>query len=348
MKKNSIIVLTIILLAVVVIGIRLLTHHNAKTTTTAAPIPVTTVAVKHALREDTVTTQGHLDAIHSANITAKVDGYIQSLNFKEGQHVDAGQTLITLHANTERDALAEDNADLKLAQLNFERNEKLLKTAAVSPQMMDALKAAYQKAQATSAAAQVSVSNKTLTAPFNGTMGVSTLNVGDYVKSGTALAPITDEKTLKAVFDLPAQYINAVHPGAHVMLRAKQGEASAKTAAIVSFVSPNINTDTQTFEVHATFDNSSHLFHPGEYVQIAQTLGPPKQVLVIPERSIVESITGANVYVIKNHKANLIPVTLAATFKNQAVVSKGLALHQAVITDGIMQIKSGATVVVTS
>lgn len=305
--------------------------------------PVVLIKAKQIVLPKSISATGTLIALHQASISPKVSGYIASLNFTEGAMVKKGQVLLTLDADNSRDQLAADHADMQLAKLTLARNQKLVSHGDVSPATMDQLKANYQKDLATYNAQKTVVADNVITAPFSGIIGNSTLNVGDYVQAGSTLVTLTDTHQLKVSYALPASVINAVKQGQAVTISSKHHKAQAK----VSFISPSISSDTQTFTVHATLKNSAEIFHPGEYVSIQQNLGKQQTAIVIPQQSIIYSISGANAYSVIHGHVVEIPISLGPNVGNNVVVTKGLKVGTPVISAGVNQVRPGSLVKVT-
>jgi membrane fusion protein (multidrug efflux system) len=180
------------------------------------PQPVEVVSAERGRVEDQVDAVGSLTPNESANIAPEIAGRITALPFKEGQRVEAGQTLVELDASILQAELKQAEAELGLAEDTSQRTNELVKRGAGTV-------VAQQQASAQLIASQVKVSvartrlEKTkLVAPFAGVIGLRNISVGNYVNVGQSIVTVTSVDPLKLNFRVPETYFPFVKTGQSV------------------------------------------------------------------------------------------------------------------------------------
>lgn len=290
----------------------------------------------------TTTTTGSLVAIESTQITPRTSGYIQSIAVHEGESVAKGQILFQLNDHAEKDALLAAKANYSLSLLRFKQEEKLLPKGYITKDTFDATKVTLKQNKATLQAAEKNLADRTITAPFNGTVGALPVSVGDYVNPGNTLTTVVNTKHLRAEYALPSKDLNALQLKQSVTISAAGDKENIQAA--VSYIAPSIDQTSQTIDVHARVNNTDSLFKPGEYVVITQNLGVTKNAMLIPEQSILATINGYSVFVVKNNKAVRVPVKVGDHLHGNAVILNGISPHDQIIIAGQNQVKNNQAV----
>lgn len=345
MKKKLIttsITLLIILIALIV-------HHHKKnnaleTRNQLAAIPV---RVEKPIQQSiplTASATGYLIAKKSTTITPRTSGYIQMINAHEGQSVTSGQVLFQLDNQTEKDALAAAKANAELSQLQYQRDKKLLAKGYITQDTYYAAEVTFKQNQAALETAQNNLDNKSITAPFNGTMGALSVSLGAYVNPGTALTTLVDNNHLRVEYALPVKDLAQLQLNQAVNIL--DATNNQKINATVTYISPAIDQNTQTIAVHASIDNQAQTFKPGEYVTITQNLGSQNNALLVPEQSVLASINGYHVFIVKNNKAVKVPVKMGDRINGNVVITTGLTPNDEVIIAGENDVKDKQAVII--
>jgi membrane fusion protein (multidrug efflux system) len=158
---------------------------------------------------------------------------------------------------------------------------------------------------------------------LNGAIGSLNLTAGDYVTPDKTLTTITDLDHLKASYSLGSNFYDATHLKQAVTLSSMSNSSQSVTATI-SYISPTVYADTQTFNVHALFDNDHHTFAPGETAMVTQTTAINPNGITIPLQAVMTSLDGNSVYVVKHGQAMKQPITLGLAQKDKVQILKGL------------------------
>ena len=194
-------------------------------------------------------------------------------------------------------------------------------------------------------ATQTNLSQRTITAPFAGHIGAISVSVGDYVNPGNAMTTLVDNQHLRAEYTLPVIDLDTIKLNQPVIIQSSTGKNTLK--ATVSYVAPAVDQSTQTLAVHATVNNSAGLFKPGEYVTVTQQLGSQNNVLLLPEQSVLASISGYSVFVDKNNKAIRVPVKIGDRVNGNVVIDSGLTPNDQVIVAWQNEVKNNQSISVS-
>ena len=339
----------------------------------AGPIKVTVTPVLQKDVSEIRTWVGLLDGYQNADIRAQVTGYLMSQNYKEGSFVKKGTELFSIDKRPFEAALAQAQANYakavataQLSQITLDRQTQLYKTKVISQQEYDT---AYQTAQAdiaSAAAAQAAVQTAqinlnycTITAPFDGVVGVAQAQIGDLVGPGGTASVLTQMSQLdpiKANFSITEQeYLSAaamlneretseVPTPSVIELKLADGSTYPQKGHF-DFVNRQINVATGSIQVTALFPNEGLLLRPGLFGRITAPVRQLKGALVVPQAAVVElqgkhfvSIVGPD-----NTVATL-PVKLGPTEGPMQVVVGKLKAGDKVVVGGVEKVKAGMKV----
>ena len=101
---------------------------------------------------------------------------------------------------------------------------------------------------------------------------------------------------------------------------------------------------TRTVEVHAIIPNNAHQLAPGMFVKISQELSERQNALVVPAEALVATISGSEVYVIKNGRAVETPVQVGARWNDMVEITDGLKVNEAIVNVGQQKLRDGSQV----
>jgi membrane fusion protein (multidrug efflux system) len=319
------------------------------------PTAVNSVVVKEDSWESYVNAIGTLTAVQGTILAAEIPGKVTSIQFKSGDYVEAGATLIELDTSVELANLAGAKASGVEAQKMLERARLLRKRNANSEADLDAAVARSAEAQAQIAVLERTIEKKTIIAPFAGFTGIRKVNVGQYVNEGTEIVPLFALKKLYVDFSLPQSTLGLVKKGARVQVTTS--ESSTPTVGMVKSLDPNIDPQTRNYGVRAVIDNADDLLRPGMFVDVAVDTGLRKTIIPIPQASIVYAPYGDSVWIIETHKADDGSekksatqqfVKLGDTRGDYIAVTSGLKPGMEIVSSGGFKLHPGATVIVNN
>ncbi len=311
---------------------------------------------------------GTVQAYNTVAVKSRVDGQIVSVDFEEGQEVKEGAVLFQIDPRPYQAALDQatanlekDQATLANAQLNFNRDAKLIESRlAISQQQYDTDKAtvaadqaALDSDKAQVEAARLNLSYCTITSPIDGRLGARLVDKGNLVHGAgtTTLVNITQIKPIFVSFTLPQNTLDEVRrrqdkgPLAVDAVAADNGTILAEGK--LTLVDNMVDATTGTIHLKARFDNDDERLWPGEFVNVRVVLSVRRQVPTVPEQTVLEGANGRFVYVIRpDDTVERRVVEIAAVQDGKAVVAKGLEPGERVVVDGQYRLNNGAKITI--
>ena len=305
-------------------------------------------------------------------INPRVDGVIESLNFKEGSLVTKGQLLYTIDplpyqskVHQAEGALAEVESRLAKTKSDYDMMVPLAKMNAVSQRELIAAKAAYNASEASLKASKANLENARIElgycrilAPISGLIGMSKVRVGDYVRPGaiSVLNTVSDLGDVRVRFTMSEQEFLRIFRelnkensslkgvGHSISLKLSDGSVYPETGK-VSFADRQIDPTTGAITFEAEFPNHDKLLRPGQYVKIGVVTDVRKNALVIPQRAVVEMQGIYQVYVLgDSSKVHMQIVKPGPSFKDAYVVEDGLKSGDKIAMGGTSLLKNGSAI----
>jgi multidrug efflux system membrane fusion protein len=308
---------------------------------------------------------GTVQAFQTVTVRTRVDGNITKVLFTEGQEVKAGDPLFQIDPRPFQAALEQaqamktrDEAQLKGAQLDLERYQKLLPTGFQTRQQYDQQIATVGQLKGSIAADQAQIDNAQLNlqytdirSPIDGRTGARLVDLGNFVQASqtTALVTIAQIKPIYVSLTVPQENL--------VEIRTYQARAPLEVEAYASddktllsrgkltLIDNQVDTTTGTVRLKATFDNADERLWPGEFVSARLIVSTREQAIVVPAQTVMNGPQGSYLYVIKqDDTVERRAVQVAATEENRAVIEKGLARGERVVIEGQYRLTEGAKV----
>ena len=311
---------------------------------------------------------GTVQAYTAVTVRALVAGEIMQVHFREGQDVAKGDLLFTIDPRPYQAALAQaeaalarDRAQEANAAADAQRYEDLVAKDYVTRQQYDgvianqkALGATVRSDEAALERARLDLAYCSIRSPIDGRTGAVMVQVGNIVKSNDA--------TLVAINQVVPIYVSFAVPErdlAEIRKRQAQGKLTvqAEDAATnqpisrgeLTFVDNTVDRATGTIILKATFANPDRALWPGEFVNAVLTLATDQKAVVAPASAIQNGQQGTYAYVVKaDQTVESRPVTVARNAPEGAVIAKGLAPGETVVTDGQLRLSPGAKVEVVT
>lgn len=342
-RQYSIIVVLIVLLGLAVFWYEehQIDHNSPKSERVA--IPVTVTKVKRKVVPSQVEAIGTLQAKRQVDIAPQIAGKVVDVSYTPGSFVKRGKVLIQLDDRIYRAQLSSAQSALKLAETNYKRILQLIKSGAASRQLLDQERAAYQQAKASVSQNETYLAQTSIKAPFDSYVGPKNVSIGDYVQKGEKLTTMTDRSELQVDYALPERYLPRLKLGQLVEV-VVPNESEIKVKGKVSYIAPTVNRLTHSVALHATIPNKENLLTPGLFVKVHQVTHINHHALVVPQASIVPTITGPKVFVIKNKKAMLKRIKTGPAFQDMIEVKSGLRDGQLVVVAGQQRLQEGSLV----
>jgi membrane fusion protein (multidrug efflux system) len=343
MKKKKLMTIA----AIITIIIFILARYAVQTRP-IAPLPVvvqTTKVAMSALPQE-VQAVGALTA-RSVMITPELSGHIQKVLFTDGEFVKAGTVLIQLDDAINKSQLDSAKAQLAFSEHDFQRKSTLGKRGLVAKQDVDQSEANFKQKRAEVEEKQVMVSKMQLVAPFDGVVGKTTVNPGDYVTTNQPIVSLTDTHHLRVEYNVPEKVFPQLKLNQAVNVTTSTYPGQVFIGKI-AYIAPTVNVDNRSISLYAELSNDKNLLASGMLVNITQSLGSDDQAIMVPARSLVPTAEGEQIYKVVNGKAEAVNVQVGKRVDNQAQILQGIAANDVVITDGQFKVKTGMPVNIKS
>lgn len=288
---------------------------------------------------------GSLTAEQSVTVSSEVDGRIQHIFFSNGDQVGKNMPIIQLNNSVEQANYNTAVTDLNLARSTLARY-KLLPPGTESKQDMATKQAEIDKDQASVQLQQATLNQKTITAPFDGTLGNFQFQVGDYVTAGTPIVTLDNNHNLLVNFSVQQSKSALLKNGQQVKFTA-DAYPNKTFYGTVTFISPTVDTATRTIGIQALFENKKNLLSPGMFTHVLQQVGTTKHAMLVPDVAISADIKGYYVYRAINNRAIKTYITTGTHLKDMVEVTKGLGAKDVIISSGIQKLQDGSNITVS-
>ena len=311
------------------------------------PIAVATKLVQTVEWIDEVQATGTVVPIQGTLLSTELPGTVQSINFESGQDVAIGDILLRLDCRQERAELASANANSQLAQINYARAQKLIASKTISQAEFDISEAEMKKAIAQVEQIKSRIEQKTIRAPFTGSLGIRQVQEGQYLKAGEQVVSLQADELVYVNFYLSQSAYAYLKEGLAVSVSADVLGDSVITGKI-SAVANKVDVSSRMIEVQATLPNPERRLASGMYVNVLLSLTKKREALVIPQTAIVYTSYGNSVYLSKldedgsTYRAKQAAVALGKRKGDYVEVLSGVTEGSSVVTDGVFKIYPGA------
>jgi membrane fusion protein (multidrug efflux system) len=290
---------------------------------------------------------GSVTAMQGIYVTTEVAGKVDDILADSGQTVRAGDLLLRLDDSVDEADLKGLIAQRRLAQLQFERNSKLLKDKSVSRSDYDQSRASLDSAEAAVEGKQALIHKKAITAPFSGQLGIVDINLGQYLSPGDAIVSLQSLDPVYVDYTLPERHLPDVQVGQTVEVEV-QAWPGHRFKGTVSAINPGIDRGTRTLRVRATLDNPEHLLRPGMFAEVDTVLPKRDAILTLPRTAVIYNPYGESVFVIQKGDNGPVvqnrPVETGAVRAGRVEITRGLTAGEEVVAAGQNKLRNGQAV----
>ncbi|MUO78716.1 efflux RND transporter periplasmic adaptor subunit [Agrobacterium vitis] len=343
----------------------------------AAPAPAVPVTVSKVSSRNFTHWElfsGRLEAVERVDVRPRVGGAIQSVHFREGALVKAGDLLFTIDPAPYQAAVdqaegqfASAEAKVDLARIELDRGLKLSGNSTISQSDMDQRRNSFTQAQAAMGTARAQLQSAQLEldytqvrAPVSGRVGKLEVTAGNLVASGSSSSVLT---TLVSVDPIYASFNVSEQLVAKALSQLPQtGAALADIDRIpveigtladdgtpikgkLQLINNQVDAASGTIGVRAVFDNPGGRLIPGQFVRVRMGQPVPENKILVSERAIGTDQDKKFVFVVDgDNKVNYRQIQLGAVAEGQRVVESGLAPGDTIVVNGLQRIKPGAIV----
>lgn len=323
----------------------------------AVPVEtVSTAEVAAAQWERSVESVGSLRAVQGADLSTESSGVVSKILFENGQEVNEGQLLVELDHETEDANLRSAQAEADLARTVLDRTRRLRANSTVPQSELDTASSQARKMDALVEQIKSTISEKQLTAPFSGRLGIREVNLGQFVDNGDKIVSLQSLDPIYVDFLLPQQLIAGLSVGQSLELltdvypgRSFVGELTA--------INSEIDPVTRNIRLQGTLKNRDGALRPGMFARVVLTFGAAEEVVAIPATALLAAPYGDSVFVLETEAG---PDGAERTVARQrfvrrgrargdfVAVTRGVAPGETVVSAGAFKLRNGTPVEVNN
>lgn len=317
---------------------------------------------------------GHVEAIQMVDLQARVGGFLEQVNFKEGSAVHAGDILYVIEQAPYQARVAVAKARVTKAQATFTRTSAYLKriqnvrSGGVSATDIEAAKAdeletgaELQEAKSTLVLAELDLDYTRIAAPISGRIGATALTVGNLCgPTSGPLAKIVQLDPIRVQYSVSENDLSAIRMALGDAFSGQENDLMRPQIRLpggelldlsghVDFVDNVVDSSTGTISVRLIFDNPDGLLLPGQYVTVLVSRRQPRLMAVVPQAAILEDREGRYVLAVNaQSQVEQRRVTTGALTGTMWAIESGLAAGELVIVQGVQKVRPGQTVKTTT
>lgn len=307
---------------------------------------------------------GRVEAVQSVQLRPRVSGYIDAVNYREGDEVRKGQVLFTIDDRSYRAALEQAKAELararsqaSLARSESGRSEKLIGTQAISREAWEQRRSAASQAQADVLAAEAAVDMAQLnldftrvTAPIDGRASRAMITAGNLVTAGdsaSVLTTLVSQQQMYVYFDVDENtFLNYQAMARQGQQRhalpveiALVGEQGFPHQGKIDFLDNQLTASTGTIRMRALLDNQQRQFTPGLFARVRLPGSAQFEAVLIDDKAVLTDQDRKYVYVVDGEgKAQRRDIQPGAMVDGLRIVKSGLQAGDKVIIAGLQKV----------
>jgi membrane fusion protein, multidrug efflux system len=333
-------------------------------------VPVVQVLQQNVALESEYTGQTYGDA--DVEIRTRVEGWVLSMNFKEGTMVRKGQLLYTIdplpyqNAVDEAAAALADANGLRIkAKNDLDRIEPLAAIGAISQRELVAAQASYTSSNAMVESSEAALRNAkiklgycSIVAPISGMIGISTVKVGDYVSLGPQFIintvssidnirvrfTISEKEYLRITRLMQTLGLKLGGKGDVVKMTLDDGSLYPLKGKI-NFADRQVDPSTGAMTLEAQFKNTDNLLRPGQYVKLKLVTELRDNAILIPQRAVNEMQGSFQVFTVADsNKLDIKLIKLGPRYNMSYIVEEGLSKGDRIVIGGTQMLRSGSVI----
>ncbi len=322
--------------------------------------PPATVSVMKASYQDwqpIIKASGSLRAVKGVDVTTEIAGLVSNIHFIPGQNVKNKEVLVELNADSEMAQLKSLEATAELASVVYERDKAQFAIQAVSKATLDADAADLKSKTAQVTEQAAIVAKKTICAPFDGRLGISYVNPGQYMNPGDKVVTLQALDPIYVDFYLPQQTLVQIHVGQTIKMTTDTYPGRFFTGKITT-IDPRVDPATRNVQVEATLSNADFALLPGMFSSVELETGASQRFITLPQTAISFNPYGEIIYIVKETGKDSLGkpvltatqtfVTVGETRGDQVSVLKGIKEGETVVTAGQLKLKNGSEIIINN
>ncbi len=310
-------------------------------------------------------------AINQVEVRPEVSGYVTNIYFKDGQHISKGMKLYAIDQQQYKAAYDQAIANLNSAkstlakaQQDADRYRDLAKRDAVARQTLEHAQADLQSAKSQVASLEANVKNvqtnlrySVIEAPFDGTIGISSVKLGSSVVAGqTLLNTLSSDDPMAVDCAVDEKQIGRF---THLLQAGDSLRDSTFTIVLpdqsaypspgrISFLDRSVDSQTGTIRIRVIFPNAKNALRAGLTCNLRVQASSSAESILIPYKAVVEQMGEYFVYVASNGKVSQRRIGLGKIINAMVIVNDGLQVGEQIVVEGVQKLRDNSPVTVIS
>lgn len=312
----------------------------------SAGVKVIVKPVEFTENNRTFETIGTGQAKLSAEIYPAVEDEVVAVNFNLQQKVKKGDVLVKLDDREEKLAVRLREVELKDARALLNRYEEAVKEGAVPQSQVDTTKAEYEAARVALDQAKLDLAYHEITAPFDGYVGIPTIDIGDRIGPQTMITGLDQRDMLYIHFEVPETLVGQLHQAMQdkqeITLRTPSFPQREFTGTI-SAIEGRVNEDSRTITTRVVIDNKDDLLRPGMSFSTKWVIKGDK-FATVPEIALQWAKEGSFIWLIRNGKAEKVMTSVKARKSGNVLLEGDINDGDQVVVEGLQRLKPDSDV----
>lgn len=285
---------------------------------------------------------GTAQARESVTITARVTATVATIEFDDGDVVEAGNVLVRLASEEEFAERREADVALREARRELARIQGLAGDGIVPRQQIDQARSRVAESEARLAAVDARLGDRVIRAPFSGVLGIRQVSPGSLVSPGTAIVELIDLSTIYIDFSVAERFLGKILLGQTVQATSVAFPDQTFEARVTA-VSPRVDIATRTVNVRARAENPERQLRPGMLLNSVLEIDN-RLAAALPEAAIVPQGHQQFVFIIEDDKVRRVEVSIGQRRPGYVEIISGLDDDARVVIEGVSRVRDGARV----
>lgn len=349
MKKIIGILVLVGIVAIIVLQLRSnkkIVENRVYTYNKEAQIPVFAEVIGDNKTNSNRKLSGSFEAGNELKISAETQGRITKIYVSEGDHIKKGQTLIKIDDALLQLKLKGINTKISGLEKDLERYRVLTQEDVIQSVKLEKTELALEGAETEKSTILEQISKTTVKAPFSGVVTMQFCEIGSFAAPAMPLIEITNISQLKFTLNVPEndiqffqkdikyQVISDAYPNEKIDVTWLQTSSKGNFG--------------NSFKVEFLVENPDNKIKSKMFGNLYFSKQATSDMIYIPSKAIIGSDMKPKVYLIKEGKSVLTPISISQRFNNQIIVSSGIEKGDTIVTGGFINIFNNANVVVTN
>jgi RND family efflux transporter MFP subunit len=304
--------------------------------------------------------------LNQVDIKPQVSGNIIDISFRDGQHVKKGEKLYEIDQQQYKGAYEQAIANLNVAKANLAKSQQdadryteLAKQDAIAKQTLDhqladleSSKRQVEAAQANVSSVQTNLKYSVISAPFDGTIGISQVKIGTSVYPQTLLNTVSSDDPLAVDIAIEQAEIprflqfmrKGTNPKDSIFTVVLPDGSVYPYPGHLLLIDRAVDPQTGTIKARLTFPNTKGLLVPGITTNIRIKHGSGDSSLLVPYKAVVEQLGEFFVFVVNGDRARQRKVILGTRINDKIVVKSGVKDGENIVTEGVQKLRDSVAV----